>query len=45
MATKKAGGKVGRSSITGRFVTVKYPKSHPRTTEVERVKRPTGKKR
>lgn len=39
---KSSGGKVGRSSISGRFVTVKYAKSHPKTTEVERIK-PTGK--
>jgi hypothetical protein len=43
MAGKKGGGKVGRSSVTGKFVTVKYAKSHPKTTEVERIKKP-GKK-
>jgi hypothetical protein len=45
MAAKKTGGKVGRSSITGRFVTVKYAKSHPKTTEVERIKRLARKRR
>ena len=38
MASKKDSGKVGRSSITGKFVTVNYAKSHPRTTEVEKNK-------
>lgn len=33
---------VNRSSVTGKFVTPTYAKSHPRTTETERVK--TGKK-
>lgn len=32
--------KVARSAVTGRFVTPKYAAAHPRTTEVERVKRP-----
>lgn len=43
MATKKTSGKVGRSSITGKYVTVNYAKNHPRTTEVERNK--GGKKK
>ncbi len=43
MAKSKGGGKVGRSSITGRFVTVSYAKKHPKTTEVERIKKPTKK--
>jgi hypothetical protein len=30
---------VNRSSISGRFVTPKYAKSHPKTTETERIKR------
>lgn len=38
MASKKGTGKVGRSSISGKFVTVKYAQSHPKTTEVERNK-------
>lgn len=44
MAKGKSGsGKVGRSSISGCFVTVKYAKAHPKTTEVERIKKPTKK--
>lgn len=43
MTKKSRGGKVGRSSVTGRFVTVNYAKKHPRTTEVERIKRPKKK--
>lgn len=31
---------VARSAVTGKFVTSKYATTHPRTTEVERVKRP-----
>lgn len=37
MATKKV--PVNRSSKTGRFVTEKYAKSHPNTTEKERYRR------
>lgn len=37
---KKVGGKVGRSSITGRFVKVDYAKKHPKTTEIEKIKKP-----
>lgn len=37
---KKANTKtVHRSSVTGRFVTEKYTKTHPKTTETERVKK------
>lgn len=43
MAKSKGGAKVGRSSITGRFVTVNYAKKHPRTTEIERIKSPKKK--
>jgi hypothetical protein len=43
MAKKTGRGKVGRSSITGKFVSVNYAKKHPRTTEVERIKRPKKK--
>jgi hypothetical protein len=43
MTGKKGGGKRGRSSITGKFVTTKYAKSHPKTTEIERVKSPSRK--
>jgi len=31
--------KVGRSAKTGKFVTVKYAKSHPNTTVVETTKK------
>jgi hypothetical protein len=37
---------VDRSSVTGRFVTEQFAKSHPRTTEHQRVpvpKPPKGK--
>ena len=30
---------VNRSAVSGRFVTDKYAKAHPKTTETERVKR------
>ena len=30
---------VNRSAISGRFVTDKYAKAHPKTTETERIKR------
>jgi hypothetical protein len=30
---------VNRSSVSGRFVTEKFAKAHPKTTETERVKR------
>jgi len=44
MATKKGStSTVGRSSITGKFVPVKYAEQHPKTTEVERIKRPPKK--
>lgn len=33
---------VHRSSVSGKFVKPSYAKSHPRTTETERVR--TGKK-
>ncbi|HEY2094727.1 MAG TPA: hypothetical protein VGJ81_22945 [Thermoanaerobaculia bacterium] len=35
---------VNRSSKTGRFVTDDYRKSHPSTTEHERIKRDPNKK-
>lgn len=46
MAGRRGGGKrtVARSSVTGRFVKKSYAKTHPRTTEVERVKAGSGKK-
>jgi len=34
----KSGGTRGRTSITGKFVTKDYAKSHPKTTEVQKVK-------
>ena len=36
---------VNRSSETGRFVTPGFAKTHPRTTETERVKVPAPSKR
>jgi hypothetical protein len=36
MATKV---KVNRSAVTGKFVTEKYAKQHPKTTEKETVKK------
>ncbi|HVP46433.1 MAG TPA: hypothetical protein VMT32_07615 [Bryobacteraceae bacterium] len=33
---------INRSAVTGQFVTPKYAKQHPRTTETER--RPSPKK-
>lgn len=30
---------VARSSVTGKFVTKTFATKHPRTTEIERVKR------
>ncbi len=43
MAAKKGGGtrKVGKSAVTGKFVTSAEVKRHPRTTFVETVR--TGK--
>lgn len=38
-----SGGKA-RSAITGRYVTKRYAKAHPRTTVVETPKRRSGKK-
>lgn len=43
MAKSKSSGKVGRSSVTGKFVTVDYAKKHPKTTEIEKIKKPTKK--
>ena len=44
MADKKSNtGKVGRSSISGKYVPVSYAKQHPKTTEIEKIKR-SGKK-
>jgi hypothetical protein len=41
--SSSGGGKVGRSSVTGKFVTVDYAKKHPNTTEVEKIKSPKKK--
>jgi len=35
----KRSGTVARSSVTGRYVRKSYAKVHPRTTEIERVKK------
>lgn len=40
VTTKPTTKVVHRSSETGRFVQEKYAKTHPRTTETERVKVP-----
>jgi hypothetical protein len=46
MAKKSSGGgDHGRSAISGRFVTAKYAKSHPKTTVIEKAgtsKKPGG---
>ena len=39
MATKTKTTTVHRSSVNGRFVTKQYTKTHPKTTEAERVKK------
>ncbi len=44
MAKSNPSGKVGRSSISGKFVTVDYAKKHPKTTEIEKVQKPAKKK-
>jgi len=43
--SKQTGGQVGRSSVTGRFVTVDYAKKHPKTTEVEKIQKPQPQKK
>lgn len=35
--------KLNRSAVTGRIVTAKYAKSHPRTTVTETIKAPKKK--
>jgi len=42
---KEATRKVARSAKTGEFVTKKFAKEHPRTTEVETVKIKKPKKK
>jgi hypothetical protein len=32
-------GTRGRSSVTGKFVKKSYAKKHPKTTEIERIKK------
>jgi hypothetical protein len=47
MARKGSGGRSGskaRSAITGRYVTKRYARAHPRTTVVEASKRRSAKK-
>lgn len=41
---KGSTSKSSRSAITGKFVTKKYAKSHPKTTVTETIKK-TGKKK
>jgi hypothetical protein len=41
MAKRIVRVKVARSAVTGRFVKKSHAKKHPRTTVVERIKRPT----
>ena len=45
MAAKAKSKTINRSSITGRLVTADYAKKHPNTTEKERVRVPTSKKK
>lgn len=40
MASKGTTKTIHRSSVTGRIVTAQYVKSHPTTTETERVRVP-----
>jgi hypothetical protein len=44
MAQKTITKTVHRDSGSGRFVTERYAKTHPKTTETERVKVPTNPK-
>jgi hypothetical protein len=47
MAKKGSGGSSGskaRSAETGRYVTKRYAKAHPRTTVIETPKRRSAKK-
>lgn len=34
--------KIGRDSGTGEFISVKEAKKHPKTTQVETIKRPSN---
>ena len=38
-SAKGGKGTRGRSSVTGKFVKKSYAKKHPKTTEIERVKK------
>jgi hypothetical protein len=45
MAKSNGGSfKIGRSAVSGKFIPVKVARQHPRTTEVETIKRPTTPK-
>jgi hypothetical protein len=44
MSKKSSTRKVNRSSITGKFVKDSYAKTHPKTTETEKVRTNTKKK-
>ena len=44
MARKGSTQTVARSSKSGKFVKKSYAKTHPATTEVERIKKPAPKK-
>ena len=45
MAKGQGSHKASRSAVTGKFVSDKYAKSHPKTTVRETVKNPTRKKK
>ena len=45
MAKKRKTRKLHRSAITGRFVTARYAKRHPKTTVQETVKAPRRQKK
>jgi hypothetical protein len=45
MASKGTTKTINRSSVTGRIVTATYAKTHPTTTETERVRVPAPSKR
>lgn len=45
MASKGTTKTIHRSSVTGRLVRASYAKSHPSTTETERVRVPPPTKR
>lgn len=45
MAKGQGSHKSNRSAVTGKFVSNKYAKSHPKTTVKETVKNPSLKKK